>query len=169
MAKQINTRIVQKHDSLENWKKAAGFKPEKGEFFLVDDYDYPVIVGDGVTPASELCLTPMIDKISYASIGNLFSIPSTISGVWKFNDVISWDRKFEYNINFVSDSNKTNYAFMQYQPGCLSYHTAGIITNHFAWIWDRWDEDSKTVDFGSTPQEANLELVAFMHYNAVKQ
>lgn len=168
MAKQINARIVQKHDSLENWKKATGFKPEKGEFFLVDDYDYPVIVGDGVTPASELCLTPMIDKISYASIGNLFSIPTTIDGVWIFNETPVWDKKFEYNINFMC--NNHSYTSMLYQPGGLSYHSSDSgINNHLAWIWGEWSSNGKIIDFGSTPQEADLEFVAFMQYNAVKQ
>lgn len=49
-----SARFAQKTDSLENWKKAAGFVPMKGEFFLVEDYNFPTIIGDGVTSASEL-------------------------------------------------------------------------------------------------------------------
>lgn len=64
MAKKVNARIVQKCDSSENWAKAVNFVPEKGEFFLVDDYDIPLVIGDGSTTASELYKTPLISVIT---------------------------------------------------------------------------------------------------------
>lgn len=68
MAKTLNARFAQKNDSLENWKKATGFIPQKGEFFLVNDYEFPLVIGDGETPASELCLTPFLSFVSVDDI-----------------------------------------------------------------------------------------------------
>lgn len=64
MAKNINARIVQKNDSSTNWEKAIGFIPSRGEFFLVNDYDCPIVIGDGKTPASQLCQNPLFKVIS---------------------------------------------------------------------------------------------------------
>ncbi len=89
MAKNVNARVVQKHDSLENWKKATGFVPMKGEFFLVDDYDYPVIIGDGVTPASELCLEPMISIVEDSQIDSLFAEVELITFILDTSDLTS--------------------------------------------------------------------------------
>ena len=71
MAKNLNARIALKHDSLENWKKATGFIPQKGEPFLVDDYEFPLVLGDGETPASELCLTPFLEFITTDEIDDI--------------------------------------------------------------------------------------------------
>ena len=70
--KNLNARIAQKNDSLENWKKAEGFIPFLGEFFLVNDYDCPIVIGDGTTPASQLCLNPLFKAISNDKIRSLF-------------------------------------------------------------------------------------------------
>ena len=63
MAKQIKGRMAQKIDSLENWKKATGFIPDEGEFFLVKDYNFPIIIGDGVTNASVLSQNSPDEKV----------------------------------------------------------------------------------------------------------
>ena len=73
MAKNINARIVQKNDSSTNWEKAIGFIPELGEFFLVNDYDCPIVIGDGATPASQLYLHPLFKAISNEKIIALFN------------------------------------------------------------------------------------------------
>ena len=77
MAKQINTRIINKHDTQANWAKATGFIPEKGEILVVDDLTPPgIMVGDGATPASELPMSVMqadwneTDSTSAAYIAN---------------------------------------------------------------------------------------------------
>lgn len=72
MAKEVNARIVQKNDSSENWEKATGFIPNFGEFFLVNDYACPIVIGDGKTPASELYKTPLFQPISVEQINSLF-------------------------------------------------------------------------------------------------
>lgn len=55
---EINTKIINKHDTEENWSKASGFSPMLGEIIVYDpdeNYDYSRIkVGDGVTNVSLL-------------------------------------------------------------------------------------------------------------------
>lgn len=72
MAKQMNARIAPKIDSSENWKKAEGFKPMFGEFFLVSDFDCPIVIGDGETAASELYMEPLFAPITNDEIDSLF-------------------------------------------------------------------------------------------------
>ena len=72
MAKNTNGRTAFKNDSSENWKKATGFIPEPGEFFLVNDEACPIVIGDGVTPASELCEKPLFKSITSDEIEKLF-------------------------------------------------------------------------------------------------
>lgn len=72
MAKQMNARIAQKIDSSTNWEKATGFIPMLGEFFLVNDYDCPIVIGDGKTAASTLYKTPLFAPISNEKIEALF-------------------------------------------------------------------------------------------------
>lgn len=56
--KQIQGRIMHKHDTAENWAKAAGFIPMDGEIIIYDadaDYEYARIkVGDGVSNVNSL-------------------------------------------------------------------------------------------------------------------
>lgn len=65
MAKTIQTRVQNKHDTEENWGKASGFIPLMGEIIIYDpDLDnedpskrYPgvrVKIGDGETPVNSL-------------------------------------------------------------------------------------------------------------------
>lgn len=46
-------RVVQKHDTEANWKKATNFIPLKGEIILYDDLR-KIKIGDGVTKVDEL-------------------------------------------------------------------------------------------------------------------
>lgn len=70
--KKFDARIVQKIDSSENWEKATGFIPLPGEFFLVKDIPCPIVIGDGVTSAAELCKAPLFTPISNEKIDALF-------------------------------------------------------------------------------------------------
>lgn len=60
--KFLNTRIVNKHDSAENWSKATNFTPKQGEIIVYDvdeNYDYERIkIGDGVQNVNAL---PFVD------------------------------------------------------------------------------------------------------------
>lgn len=61
--RNIQSRIVNKHDIEKNWNKAVNFIPKKGEFIIYDideNYDYPRLkVGDGATVVGQL---PFIDS-----------------------------------------------------------------------------------------------------------
>lgn len=56
--KNINARVVFKHDTEANWNQATNFIPKKGELILYDPdttYDYTRMkIGDGVTKVSLL-------------------------------------------------------------------------------------------------------------------
>lgn len=56
--KTINTRVIQKHDSAENWAKATNFIPKNGEIIVYDvdaTHNKPRIkIGDGVTNVNAL-------------------------------------------------------------------------------------------------------------------
>ena len=56
--KTFNGRIVNKHDTAENWAKATSFIPKQGEIIVYDadaDYDYERFkIGDGETVVSSL-------------------------------------------------------------------------------------------------------------------
>ena len=60
--KTITSRIINKHDTAENWGKATGFIPKKGEVIVYDidtNYTYERIkIGDGKTVVSAL---PFVD------------------------------------------------------------------------------------------------------------
>lgn len=51
--KTFQGRIVQKHDTEANWKKATNFIPLKGEIILYDDLN-EIKIGDGTTKINDL-------------------------------------------------------------------------------------------------------------------
>lgn len=51
--KTFQGRIVQKHDTEANWKKATNFIPLKGEIILYDDLN-EIKIGDGITKINDL-------------------------------------------------------------------------------------------------------------------
>ena len=58
MIKTLNSRIIHKHDTEENWLKATGFTPEKGEIIVYDidaTYNYERFkIGDGKSNVNTL-------------------------------------------------------------------------------------------------------------------
>ena len=56
--KTVRTRIINKHDTEENWLKATNFIPKQGELIIydIDDtHDYERLkIGDGKTGVSSL-------------------------------------------------------------------------------------------------------------------
>lgn len=152
MAKQINTRIVQKHDSLKNWKKATGFIPEKGEFFLVDDYECPLVVGDGINSADILSGYPLFQKITDSKIDKLFLI--TIKGTWRFHDVLILPNKVYLEMfnskNFQSNGNEYFLFLIQTRSNReipdLRYGLAYIAYDGETQKWA--SEEDRIVDFG---------------------
>ena len=63
--KILNTRIVHKHDTEENWLKATSFAPKNGELIIYDEdenHSYKrVKIGDGTTNVNTL---PFIDTVT---------------------------------------------------------------------------------------------------------
>ena len=70
--KQINGRIVHKHDTEANWNKATNFIPKNGEIIIYDpdsNYSYArVKVGDGTIKVTSL---PFIDNAIKTAQTNL--------------------------------------------------------------------------------------------------
>ena len=56
--KTLNTRVIQKHDTAENWSKAVSFIPKKGEIIIYDaDSNNPqprMKIGNGTTTVINL-------------------------------------------------------------------------------------------------------------------
>ena len=56
--KQLNGRIIHKHDTEVNWLKAIGFTPKQSELIVYDideNYNYQRIkIGDGIHNVNEL-------------------------------------------------------------------------------------------------------------------
>lgn len=67
--KKINVRIIQKHDTEENWKKATNFSPKSGEIIVYDvdsTHDYERFkIGDGATNVNSL---PFVNAHSTISV-----------------------------------------------------------------------------------------------------
>lgn len=69
---EINTRVINKHDTEANWNSHPSFIPDKSEIIVYDkddNYNYPrVKIGDGVTTVVAL---PFIDDNTLTSVSNL--------------------------------------------------------------------------------------------------
>lgn len=70
--KILNTRIVHKHDTEENWLKATSFAPKNGELIIYDEdenHSYKrVKIGDGTTNVNTL---PFIDANKMDKFGDV--------------------------------------------------------------------------------------------------
>lgn len=71
--RNLNTRIVNKHDTETNWNKATNFIPKQGEIIVYDadsTYSYPRIkIGDGKT--NVISLPFLITAITYGEIDEI--------------------------------------------------------------------------------------------------
>ena len=72
--KVLNTRIIHKHDTEENWRKAQNFIPKQGELIVYDidaTHDYERIkMGDGKT---------LVNNLPFISSGNGILVDDTLS------------------------------------------------------------------------------------------
>ena len=72
-SKEIQSRIVHKHDTEENWNKAAYFIPKQGELIIYDadsNYSYERFkIGDGITSINSLPF--VLDIITNDVIDNI--------------------------------------------------------------------------------------------------
>ena len=74
-------RIVQKHDTSANWKKATNFIPLKGEIIIYDDLN-KIKIGDGTTKVNDLKFTTV--NPSEIELVDLATVATTGS----YNDLI---------------------------------------------------------------------------------
>jgi len=86
-----NIRIINKHDTEENWLKATGFSPLQGELIVYDvdaNYSYERLkIGDGTTNVNDL---PFIDDSLYEQIKTeIDAIPVPVQADWNENDSTS--------------------------------------------------------------------------------
>ena len=70
--KEINGRLILKHDTEDNWNKATSFIPKQGEIIIYDidnKYSYERMkIGNGTTNIVELPFTYEIELITVADI-----------------------------------------------------------------------------------------------------
>ena len=114
--KKFNSRIINKHDTEENWNKSS-FIPKQGEVIIYDidsTYNYERIkIGDGANNVNDL---PFAVVQSDYSTNDKLS-PSYIKNRTHWSDgaiVVSWDG----NINGLTvSSDSTSYKVSDYKPG----------------------------------------------------
>lgn len=85
---EINTRVINKHDTEANWNSHPSFIPDKSEIIVYDkddNYNYPrVKIGDGVTTVVAL---PFIVNAAVQDIGALtIDLNSAESGTVPFTN-----------------------------------------------------------------------------------
>ena len=95
--KTLKTRIINKHDTEENWNKATSFVPKAGEVIIYEadsTYSYPRIkVGDGTTAVTAL-------PFSTDGLVTL-STEQTISGKKIFNGGVQFGANTVFNNNGI--------------------------------------------------------------------
>ena len=87
---RINTRIIIKHDTTENWNNAVGFIPLKGEVIIYEDYTDldgtvrpNVKVGDGTTYVQDLpFLAEIPEEITDHINNNLIHVTAEEKALW---------------------------------------------------------------------------------------
>lgn len=83
--KQLNSRIIHKHDTEANWNKATGFTPKQGEIIVYDrdsTYSYERFkIGDGITNINSLPFADdnKVDKTTFQQLIGDTSVSDQIS------------------------------------------------------------------------------------------
>ena len=131
--KQLNGRIIHKHDTEINWLKAIGFTPKQGELIVYDvdeNYNYQRIkIGDGIHNVNELPFyagswNDLIDKPTVIAGGGTLTWDGNTDGLlcvsaeldgemtplfYKISDAVPTRQDFEKGI--VAFSNEGNVVF----------------------------------------------------------
>lgn len=112
--KNINTRIIHKHDTETNWNKATNFIPMKGEIIVydIDDtYNYERFkIGDGITNVNNLSF-----------YGDNKNENANIQSDWNVND--ETDLAFVKNRPFYKDGYVGTIPFIATSETTLTYTT----------------------------------------------
>ena len=100
--KTLKGRIVQKHDTAENWAKAATFVPKAGELIIYDvdgEHEVPRFkVGDGVTVVGDLPFACASQSGGGDSVDvGVFRVTRTIQpGSWQANTDAATSAAYPY-------------------------------------------------------------------------
>ncbi len=99
--KTFQGRIVQKHDTEANWKKATNFVPLKGEIIVYDDLN-KIKIGDGTTKVEDLAFTnnlPIATKDVLGGIKKGNNINIAADGTISVNDASTGQRGVTYLVD----------------------------------------------------------------------
>ena len=99
--KTFQGRIVQKHDTEANWKKATNFVPLKGEIIVYDDLN-KIKIGDGTTKVGDLAFTnnlPIATKDVLGGIKKGNNINIAADGTISVNDASTGQRGVTYLVD----------------------------------------------------------------------
>ena len=114
--KTLQTRIIHKHDTEENWKKATNFIPKQGELIVYDidsTYTYERIkMGDGKTLVSNLPF--VLNSITDTEIDTLWDSVSVQSN--NIDDESSDDNEIVTNNILKSAKSNLNSNFSYGTP-----------------------------------------------------
>ena len=150
--KQINGRIVHKHDTEANWNKATNFIPKKGEIIVYDpdsSYTYSrVKVGDGTTKVTSL---PFIDNAIKTAQTNLSDTVdsvknNSITGLSVSGQTITYTKGSGATGTITTQDNNTTYS------AGTGLSLSGTTFNHKNSITAATAQGSatKTLTFGDT-------------------
>ena len=120
--KNINARVIHKHDIESNWLKATNFIPKKAEIIIYDaddNYSYPRFkIGDGVTNVNELPF--IVEKIfeELFTVMSSYHMPTpttiTIYGDMAWTQIS--DNMYSQNITNQLTGKVTEYSKIDLQP-----------------------------------------------------
>lgn len=150
--KQINGRIVHKHDTEANWNKATNFIPKNGEIIIYDpdsNYSYArVKVGDGTTKVTSL---PFIDNAIKTAQTNLSDTVNSvknnsITGLSVSGQTITYTKGNGTTGTITTQDNNTTYS------AGTGLSLSGTTFNHKNSITaaTAQGDASKTLAFGDT-------------------
>lgn len=109
--KTFQGRIVQKHDTEANWKKATNFVPLKGEIIIYDDLK-KIKIGDGTTKVGDLIFISDLDTIDgkYLPLtgGTITGSLELSSGHLSINDSITLSGGISANTPSLNITNALN-------------------------------------------------------------
>ena len=98
----------------------------------------------------------------------------TVSGIWKWNDVISVIPGKTLNINFTSDSKSFIQMIVERDvAGNVLFYVEDVTTTYvdaYNLYDNTWTNEAyKTIDFGSSEQEVSQDIYTWFTQNATKQ
>lgn len=116
--KTLNTRVIQKHDTAENWAKAVSFIPKKGEIIIYDaDSNNPqprIKIGNGTTTVVNLpfCNKQITDELATLRTDkHTHDNKSVLDGITSAL-VTTWNNAYSHisdTIKHITSTERTNW------------------------------------------------------------